>query len=49
MDQIKVTVLPYIEPKKSQRTWNRKGYVASMSRKVVNLKEQGYKKWTKNN
>ena len=44
MDQIKVTVLPYIEPKKSQRTWNRKGYVASKGAKNVNLKEQGFRK-----
>lgn len=38
----KVTVLPYIAPKKTQRTWTQKGYVAKTSRKRVNLKEQGY-------
>jgi hypothetical protein len=44
MDKIQVIVLPYIEPKKSQRTWNRKGYVASIGSKKSNLKEQGFHK-----
>jgi hypothetical protein len=41
---MKVTILEYKEPKKSERTWSRKGYVASIGAKNANLKEQGYKK-----
>lgn len=39
---MKVTVLPYIQPKKSQRTWLQKGYVAQVSRKKVTLNEKSY-------
>ena len=40
----KITVLPYVEPKKSQRTWNQKGYVACKGAKNVTLKNNGFKK-----
>jgi hypothetical protein len=41
---VKITILPYIEPKRSERTWNRKGYVASKGAKTVNLKDKGFRK-----
>lgn len=44
MNEVKVTVIPYKEPKKSERTWNQRGYVWATTRTKVNLKEKGFHK-----
>ena len=41
---MKITVIPYKEPKKSERTWIQRGYVWSQTRSKVNLKEKGFHK-----
>lgn len=43
-ETIKIVVLEYKPPKMFERTWSRKGYVASIGSKSANLKLQGYKK-----
>ena len=41
---MKVTILPYIEPKYHQRTFAKRGYVSSVGRKTVTLKNQHFHK-----
>jgi len=41
---MKITILPYIEPKYHQKTFSKRGYVASVGRKTVTLKSDNYHK-----